>query len=308
MPLIAASALRDCKSSGLAPYLHLSWIMYFELSMRMVRSCVGICLSVLAASCASVTAIPLEPDGLTAVPGAQAGFRYYMPRPYLLVTEVPPSTGGGTAPPPAVDVRPNGLSDPAGAPGATPTTPGKQDSTDGGGASASAATAANTNTGYLHSNGTTYLVKLIYLPDYSRPMAVQMDTGLVGTTSMQMNLQDGWMLTSVSANADNSKMADVLTAAISALSSTVGGAGTKASSTSKPPSGPQAAHQAKPDRVLRPGLYAFDYNFGMSRVSFLCAIAYFDSRGSRPADPLTDRGACSSEFARPNPKVISTLY
>jgi len=88
----------------------------------------------------------------------------------------------------------------------------------------------------------------------------------------------------------------------------VGGTGAKASSASKAPSGPALAQQAKRDRVLRPGLYAFDYSFAMSRVSFLCAVAYFDSRGSRPANPRTDPGACSPEFARPGPNVISTLY
>jgi hypothetical protein len=187
---------------------------------------------------------------------------------------------------------------PGGAPGAGSAKQGSQQ--DGQGSQAPAASTSDLS--FTATNGTTYIAKLIYLPDYSRPMAVNMDTGLVGITSVQLTLQDGWMLTNVSANADNSKMADVLTAAIQALSSSATGGASKATSaTAKAPGGGPEV-----DQVLRPGLYAFDYNYGMSRVSAVCAIAYFDSHGSRPAPPR-DPGACGPEFARPSPAVLRTL-
>jgi hypothetical protein len=137
-------------------------------------------------------------------------------------------------------------------------------------------------------------------------MAVELNTGLVGISKADLTLQDGWMLTSVSANADNSKMGDVLTAAIQALSGTVSGGATKA--TKAPPApgaapGPQQS-VVPHDRALRPGLYAFDYNYGKSRVSFLCAIAYFDSTGSTPA---TGSGACV-DYARPLQQPIVAKY
>ena len=45
------------------------------------------------AGCAGVTVTPLNPDDNTKVKGAESGLRYYMPMPYLLVMELPPSTG-----------------------------------------------------------------------------------------------------------------------------------------------------------------------------------------------------------------------
>ena len=168
-------------------------------------------------ACASINAVPLTADGTSALPGAEKGFRYYLPRPYLLVTELPATASAASGPkivnppgPPA----PKGFKIPPGA------APGGKGGAGPGGGDGGAATAgadgsdssqkntpqqtgqasnATTNSGFSASTP-TYSIKLIYLPDYSRPMAVTMSTGMFGTASMQLTLQDGWMLTNVSAN------------------------------------------------------------------------------------------------------------
>jgi hypothetical protein len=54
-------------------------------------------------------------------------------------------------------------------------------------------------------------------------MAVSVSTGLFGIATLQLTLQDGWMLTG-----DNSKLGDVTIAAIQALSSATTGGASKA--------------------------------------------------------------------------------
>jgi hypothetical protein len=48
----------------------------------------------------------------------------------------------------------------------------------------------------------SYSVKLVYLPDYSHPMSLQMKSGWFGTTTMAPTLTDGWMLASLNGSAD----------------------------------------------------------------------------------------------------------
>jgi hypothetical protein len=282
--------------------------------------------SSLLIGCASVTAIPLEPDGLTAVAGAKPGFRYFIPRPYLLVAEAPAArVSGGTPPkpapegqmppkkPPVKDAADKGAKDAArdGKPiGGAPSdaTNKKTDSTSSdGGDGTKPASVPGADISFQIGDGKTYIAKLVYLPDYSRPMAVELNTGLVGISKEDMTLQDGWMLTNVSANADNTKMGDVLTAAIQALSTSATGGASKAATAAagaKPKAGAPAPH-APPNQVLRPGLYAFDYAYGTSRVWGLCAVAYFGPGGSEPA---TGRGACGPDYSRPIPPPVSALY
>ena len=300
---------------------------------RIVCSALGIFSSSLLPGCASITATPLAADGVNAVPGAQPGFRYYIPRPYLLVAEMPASKSGqggqkkahanddngtsnmgtanigtanigtaniGTANIGTANVANGNLGKPStrapgienGAPGAATPNPGtsttgqKNGSTGTTTAADTAGSAPATDTSFVATNGTTYIAKLIYLPDYSRPMAVEINSGLLGISKADMTLQDGWMLTSVSANVDNSKMGDVLTAAIQALSGTATGGASKAAKAATAPGAAPPSPTTPYDRALRPGLYAFDYDYGMSRVSFLCAISYFQlarkqTRGSR---------------------------
>jgi hypothetical protein len=286
-----------------------------------VMGCIGL------VACAKVSAVPLDPSGIDAIPGATPGFRYYMPRPYLLVTKLPSEAPAGGAPK-SVSIQPfcdptktecpkNDQPPPPGASkGAAPkngtskdgnsTDTGSSGKTETPGQQNAPAAAPPTDTSFMASTA-TYMVKLVYLPDYSRPMAVNMDSGLLGVTSIQLTLQDGWMLTNVSANSDNSKTADVLTAAISALTGNAASGAAKSTSSSSKGSPPGGLGTIPPNQILRPGLYAFDYDYGMSRVSFVCAVAYFDARGTiRPTYPR-DRGACGPDMFRPPSAAISAL-
>jgi hypothetical protein len=262
--------------------------------MRLLAACVAM------TGCAQVSDIPLQPDGLTPIVGASRGFRHYLPRPYLLVMELPPpaSSGGSPGsgnivdvPPPPGFQQPPGAAPAAGGTGTGSKPPASTDT------QAGSSQTPPTDTGFLASTA-TYVAKLIYLQDYSRPMAVTLDPGLFGLASVSLSLQDGWMLTNVSANADNTKFADVVTAAIQAISST-GGAPKAASTATKAAGPPGAGPSGTPpiSNVLKPGLYAFDFTVGASRVSGLCAIAYFDSSGSHLTKP-GDVGACGPDQSR----------
>jgi hypothetical protein len=352
----------------------------------MILGALGAGVSSLLTGCASVTAIPLEPDGLAAVPGAQTGFRYFLPRPYLLVAEAPAAkTGGGSNAPSSQTNKPScfipgqpgnvdckvaadhkaaadaaaaekkdaaaaaaaaekgdaaaaaaaaaaekkdakaaadaaekekedaaAAAENKGRVGTAPKSPAPAAPPGGtDGSDSKAASAPATDTSFQVGDGKTYIAKLIYLPDYSRPMAVELNTGLVGISKADLQLQDGWMLTSVSANADNSKMGDVLTAAIQALSTSSTGGATKAASKAATGAVGSAAPtkgkvEAPRNPALRPGLYAFDYSYGMSRVSAICAVSFFDSNGI--TTPATGQGACGPDYSRPMLPPVSALY
>ncbi|ALL68574.1 zinc finger mynd domain-containing protein [Paraburkholderia caribensis MBA4] len=126
---------------------------------------------------------------------------------------------------------------------------------------------------------------------------------MFGTASMQLTLQDGWMLTNVSANGDNSKLADVMTTVFQAIAGGGSGGATTAAgaATGKAKGGaPGAAPTGQPvDRILAPGLYAFDYSVNQSRVQSVCAVAYFDSNGSSHPTTTKDPGACGPDVSRP---------
>jgi hypothetical protein len=272
-----------------------------------VRIC-AIFAGILLASCAPrIAATPLAPDGATPLPGAASGFRYFLPRPYLLVMEIPAGARVRVAvptdaPKPPEHPGPGRLRTGAASPSKKSTAAAADDS-GGGDKQGSQSPAAPGNTGFLASSP-TYMAKLIYLPNYSQPMAVTMDTGLFGTASMQLTLQDGWMLTNVSANGDNSKLADVVTAALGAVGGAVtGGASNAVSAATKKTGG---SPKVTIDRALRPGLYAFDYVYGQSRVFTVCAVAYFDAAGSHLAHPR-EAGACGPDVSRPSPILVSEV-
>lgn len=90
-----------------------------------------------------------------------------------------------------------------------------------------------------------------------------------------------------------------------------GGATTAAGATAGKAKGgaPGAAPtgQQPVDRILAPGLYAFDYSFNQSRVQSVCAVAYFDSNGS--SHPTTDKdpGACGPDVSRPQASPSGNL-
>jgi hypothetical protein len=123
-----------------------------------------------------------------------------------------------------------------------------------------------------------YGVKLIYLPDYSHPMALSVSTGLIGSAEMKPTFQDGWMLTSLDATAD-SKVSETISA-MASLASAIGGggAGSAAAGASK---GMKAMAREGGGPVLAPGLYAFILD-DKGNYSRLQAVAYFCSNGTSP--------------------------
>ena len=224
----------------------------------------------LFAGCAGVAVTPLAPDGLTKLRGAESGLRYYMPMPYLLVMELPPSTVPTESTPNAAHPPPKSPGD-AGTTNSTsnaarPTrqTPqGFSKPPEGDTNSAAAATAGGPGAGSSNTDDTAgkdtensskssaapvsdlsfgaatpqYVAKLVYLPDMRRPMAMKSSTGLWGTSSMKPVLQDGWMLTSLDSTAD-SKTAETLQALGTIAGTAIGGgAGAAAKTAAKAKAG-----------------------------------------------------------------------
>lgn len=185
--------------------------------------------------CAKVQVQPLKADGTRS--GAVPGVRYYLPMPYLLVTELPVAETAPALPPAKAQPAPGGA-------------PAKEDAPDPGGSPTATSPAGASNTSFSAATP-QYVLKLIYLPDLEHPMALTASSGF-GTAQMTPTLQDGWMLTSLSASSD-SKVAETLTALGSALTGLKGpAAGAKA-----PGGGPdpyQGTH------CLAPGLYRFAFD------------------------------------------------
>jgi len=278
---------------------------------------VGLTFIAILDGCAGVRVTPLNPDG-TAAAGAKEGMRYYMPAPYLLVARMPP-----LPPPSSISTDSDGSEDlspeeaqaaQSASPGATqaaqspspegsavappkkkpkPSLPKDSEKGDGEGpSSAPAGGAPSSNTSFLASTP-QYMLKLVYLPDKTKPMAMSVRTGLFGTASMKPGLQDGWMLTSLDASAD-SKAAETLTAIASLVSSaTTGGAGGAPKSAMT--TGKRGEHLAPPvppdfsKQILKPGLYKFVYDAN-GELTGLRAVTYFSANGVEQADAYRTSG------------------
>jgi hypothetical protein len=245
----------------------------------------GIVLVTTLVGCAGVRVTPLNPDG-TVASGAKEGMRYYMPAPYLLVARIPPVPS-----PPSASQNGTESQDLADeAEEQTKATknpkPTKSPSDNAEPSTAPASGAPSSNTSFLASTP-QYMLKLVYLPDKTRPMAVSVRTGLFGTASMKPGLQDGWMLTSLDASAD-SKTAETLSAIASLVgSATTAGAGAapKAAMTTKKKATRAGGAEAVPDfsdQVLKPGLYKFVYDANGELVG-LKAMTYFTDTGMEAA-------------------------
>jgi hypothetical protein len=199
--------------------------------------------------CASVTVTPLDQKGQPN--GEFSGIRYYMPKPYLLVTEIPndqlpkPEKGGAGAPAPGDTADKQGT---------------KSDSP-----------SSSSDLSYQLSN-TSYSLKLIYLPDMSKTMAINISPSILGTSSVQPTLQDGWMLTSLQASSDNTKALSDLTTLAGAL---LGGGAKGATKTAKGGGGGGA-------RGLPPGLYEFQYDQQHGYLTGLCAVTLFENESIDP--------------------------
>lgn len=224
--------------------------------------------------CASVTAISVDPATGRAKADAAEGIPYFLPAPYLLVTEVPidasPESNGKQGGAAADKAAPAAKPDPSksGAPAATQ---------DGSG------TAPSSSSDTSFSMFTKqYGVKLIYLPDPSRPMVLRQHAG-IGSSQMNATLQDGWMLTSLNSSAD-SKTAETLASLASVIGAVYGG-GSGATGTTKAVKsggGAQDENAAPNPPVLPPGLYkiVFDKSGVLTNV---CQVVRFATTGIESA-------------------------
>jgi hypothetical protein len=240
-------------------------------------------VSLLVGGCAKVTVTPLAVNGRPS--GEAEGVRYYLPKPYLLVMNLAgASGGGGESPPPGQTVDPK-TGQPIG-PGA----PGGGDNSSGqsGGGGGSAAPSASGDTSYMAADSHT-VAKLIYLPDYSHPMAITEFPGLFGSASVNVSLQDGWMLTALQGSGD-SKTAETLTA-LASLASAIGGTvtGGAAKAAVKAPSGAGGQRPAVSPAVLPPGLYSFVYS-PAGLLTGVCLVTPFDRQQANPVLPCPAPG------------------
>jgi hypothetical protein len=221
--------------------------------------------------CAKVSVTPLAPDGRAS--GEAEGLRYFLPKPYLLVMNLSGSSAtDGASPAPGAVVDPK-----TGKPVGPPAAPGAGDSSSGqtGGPTGSTAPAATGETSFLAADS-RIVAKLIYLPDYSHPMAVTESPGLFGAVSMNASLQDSWMLSSLQGSGD-SKTAETL-ASLASLVSSNGGAVTGAGAAKpavRPPGGAGGAVSAAP-QLLPPRLYSLVYDPNGTLVD-VCLVRAFDS-------------------------------
>jgi hypothetical protein len=265
----------------------LSEFQYSLLELRSFRlSVVGLTFIAMLGGCAGVRVTPLNPDGTPTV-GAKEGMRYYMPAPYLLVARMPPipSSATPTPSPPSSDTEtePSPGEEEFAQTKKSPK-PSKEKNDSEGSSTAPAGGAPSSNTSFLASTP-QYMLKLIYLPDKTKPMAMSVRTGLFGAASMKPALQDGWMLTSLDASAD-SKTAETLTAIASLMSSAAtGGAGGAAKSAmTRGEGGEQLVPTVPPDfskQVLKPGLYKFVYDANGELIG-LRHVTYFTDKGVVP--------------------------
>ena len=267
----------------------------------------AVSISAVCAACASVDVQHLDADGTKAI-GAP-GLRYYLPKPYLLVTLLPPDATAppaaqtGTAPadapnPPPVAaapkdgaaqpapragaVAPPGPKVPTVAPGAGQQTP--QPSTSP--TTASTSPSASGDTSFMASTS-QYVVKLIYLPDYQNPMSITVKAGLFGTASFNPTLQDGWMLTSLQGSADNSQLVQLATQLVTSLASGTGTAAkTATTAAAKAAGGGPGAPQVTPTTILAPGLYEIRQDKTTGTMT-LCAATLFTTGtgGGQTAPP-----------------------
>src|ERR1051325_3986138 len=230
--------------------------------------------------CAQLQVVPLDPSGKEATDKAK-GIVYYLPKPYLVVARLPPKSSGGETRPKEQIGDANLAAKPAQkpAPKPAPTPPdnkpaGASDDKDT--KDSIPSTSPNTNSSFEAANA-EYRLKVIYLPDYSRPMAIRSDSGLIGTASIKPVLQDGWMLTSLDGTTDN-KVADLLNSVASIIGATKGAGASSAGGKKGADDEAQLQFlQGTTDEVLRPGLYEFRYDANQRLT--LCAVAFFTSKG-----------------------------
>ena len=246
-------------------------------------------LPIALSGCAGVSFNQLNPD--LSAKSAPQGAVYYLPKPILIVTADPKLATGagdvagpGAVPPPAAAPAP---AQGKAAPGAPPPAPGPAIPGHAGGWGAAPvggadeekpkeAVAAPAGGGGDQSFSVAvpgYTLKLVYIPDRSRPMRLSVHAGF-GTASLKPTLQNGWMLTGFDASAD-SKASEML-ASIASLVTAAKGPAAAAESAKGGGLDPGAA--AATSSVLRPGMYDLRYD-DRGNLLGLCPLSYFTSSG-----------------------------
>ena len=161
------------------------------------------------------------------------GFRYFLPKPYLLVTNLT------TAATPAPAKADNGKGD-SGEKGVKDSADKFKGKPDDGGASPA-------------PPNSTITVQLLWLPDTKEEYAVVMKGHSIGTFEGKLQLDNGWMLTSVNEKSD-AKVAETLTAFSGLLSNVFAAAGLPTVSTASK----GVTAQGEAPRPLAPFLYLFE--------------------------------------------------
>lgn len=170
------------------------------------------------------------------VPGSNLeGFRYYLPKPFLLVTNMAVAPDDSSASP---QKQPD-----QSAPGS------------GGATKPKDATAPPSKADV--PPGSVVTVKIVWLPDTAHPYSVSVAGAGIGTFKGGLQLTKGWMLTNVSEESD-AKVAETITAVSGLISSVLSPGGAKS---------PKSL-EGKPAAAV-PFLYLFEidpYNHSLTKV------------------------------------------
>jgi len=148
-----------------------------------------------------------------------AGFHYFLPKPYLLVTNMTiastPASGGTSA----------GDSDKSSKP---------KDTTSGGTGKevTEKATPEKPDASTSPTPGSIVTIQLLWLPDMEEEYVVSVSGNSIGTFKGSLQLQSGWMLTGLNEESD-AKVAETLTAASGLLSNIFSAAGLGAAAAPK---------------------------------------------------------------------------
>lgn len=274
-----------------------------------MRNTLLLLLTLTLGACAEINAVPLDEKALVAVQNGAPGFRVPRMTPYLFVARLPAQSVTSTTNAPhqksASDMTsPSSNSDRTGPRGPVGSPGGENPSdisdagdsagkTDDPAAKSSSGSGSDTT---FAAQTTTFVMRVVYLPDYQHSVGVSMKGGLFGTSSLSLEFQNG-MLTGVNGKVDNTKNADIVTSALQAIATVAtGGAAAAAAgpTTASPPGGARRTVVATPveQPPIKPGLYAFVPIDKSSSPLGLCVVAYFTESGIEapqekyPEDPM----------------------
>lgn len=267
------------------------------------KSLIGCAVASSLCACASIDSIPLNSDG-TAASGVH-GVRYYLPKPYLLITELPSApnpTSNNTNPGNSAPLAAGGGSQGGGGGG---NGSGQQGGNSQGTQPQTAAPSSGPADTSFSATMAQYAVKIVYLPDFSHPYALQMSAGFFGTGSFAPSLQDGWMLTSLNGSSDNSSM-------LSAIASMIGGGGGSGSSGGGGKNAAGAAAAGAAALATAPPADAADtewQRFGQNVVSGAAQPASLDTLNSLNTTKLSAyiSGVANGTGATVDPNVLKGL-